>query len=135
MSYNFSHSRAIMTNLIKTSNKASLDDKKNINDYMNRYLELLKSIATDRELESRSNNISLSAFIKQQLDKNQLDLRERCEAVKTRQHIFQINIMTRVDKLHQHCDDIDRNLKNHDIQFEELKINDNNNHALFHNSN
>jgi hypothetical protein len=135
MSYDFSHSRAIMTDLIKTSNKTSLDDKKNINDYINRCLELLESIATNRELESRLNNISLSTFIKQQLDKNQLDLRKRCEAVKTRQHAFQIDIMTRIDRLHQHCDDIDRNLKNHDIQFEELKINDDNNHVLFHNSN
>jgi hypothetical protein len=70
MSYDFSHSRAIMTNLIKTSNKASLDDKKNINNYMNRCLQFLKSIATNRELESRLNNINLSTFIKQQLDKN-----------------------------------------------------------------
>jgi hypothetical protein len=100
MSYDFSHSRAIMTDLIKTSTKAYLNDKKNINDYMNRCLELLESITTDRELESRSNNISLSAFIKQQLDKNQLDLRERCETVETRQHAFQIDIMTRVDRLH-----------------------------------
>jgi hypothetical protein len=64
MSYDFSHSRAIMTDLIKTLNKASLDDKKNINDYMNRCLEFLKSIVTNREFESRSNNINLSAFIK-----------------------------------------------------------------------
>jgi hypothetical protein len=34
---------------------------------MNRCLEFLESIATDRELESRSNNINFSAFIKQQL--------------------------------------------------------------------
>jgi hypothetical protein len=81
MSYDFSHSRAIMTNLIKTSNKASFDDKKNINDYMNRCLDFLKSITTNRELESRSNNISLFTFIKQQLDKSQLNLRKRCEVV------------------------------------------------------
>jgi hypothetical protein len=84
MSYNFSHSRVIITNLIKTLKKVSLNDKKNINDYMNWYLELLESIATNRELESRLNNISLSDFIKQQLDKNQLDLRKRCKVVEIR---------------------------------------------------